>query len=85
MTAKRRTARPAKPRAAVALGRLPEWNLADLYLGLDDPQVTRDLDRAMSESAAFEQEYKGKLASLVDGPQGGTALAAAIQIGRAHV
>ena len=79
MTAKRRTARPAKPRAAGALGRLPEWNLADLYVGLDDPQVSRDLDRAMSESAAFEQEYKGKLGSLADAPQGGTALAEAIR------
>ena len=84
MTGKRRMLRPAKsrpvkPRSGAALGALPEWNLADLYLGLDDPQVRQDLDRADAESAAFEQEYKGKLAALADGPQGGIAIADAIR------
>jgi oligoendopeptidase F len=36
---------------------LPEWNLADLYGGIDDPQVKRDLDRADAESVAFEEAY----------------------------
>ena len=89
MTAKRRLlhaaksrplkSRPVKSRPGAALGALPEWNLADLYLGLDDPQVRQDLDRADAESAAFEQEYKGKLAALADGPQAGIALAEAIR------
>ena len=35
---------PARPKTA--LGALPEWNLGDLYSGLDDPAIKRDLDRA---------------------------------------
>jgi oligoendopeptidase F len=66
---------PAVPR----LGALPEWNLADLYAGLDDPQVKRDLDRGAAESLAFEQAYKGKLAALADGPTAGVALAEAVK------
>ena len=54
--AKRNSAqRAAKSRPAARLGALPEWNLADLYAGIDDPQVKRDLDRADAESVAFEQ------------------------------
>jgi oligoendopeptidase F len=66
---------PAVPR----LGALPEWNLADLYAGLDDPQVKRDLDRGAAESLAFEQAYKGKLAALAEGPAAGAALAEAVK------
>ena len=61
------------------LGALPEWNLADLYAGLDDPQVKRDLDRGAGESLAFEQAYKGKLAALAEGPAAGAALAEAVK------
>jgi oligoendopeptidase F len=77
---------PGKPRAVrrtsssrAPLGALPEWNLADLYLGLEDPQVKRDLDRADAESVAFEQAYKGKLAALAGEPQAGSALADAVK------
>src|ERR687888_1300733 len=66
---------PGVPR----LGALPEWNLADLYAGLDDPQVKRDLDRGAAESLAFEQAYKGKLTMLADGPEAGAALAEAVK------
>ena len=51
-------------------GALPEWNLADLYAGLDDPAIKRDLDRADAECVAFEEAYKGKLEGLARGPQG---------------
>src|SRR6516225_10913398 len=61
--AKRASAhRAAKSPAGPRLGSLPEWNLADLYAGLDEPQVKRDLERGAGESLAFEREYKGKLA-----------------------
>ncbi|MGZ3327244.1 MAG: M3 family oligoendopeptidase, partial [Xanthobacteraceae bacterium] len=53
--------RAVKSASAARLGSLPEWNLADLYAGIDDPQVKRDLDRADTESIAFEEAYKGKL------------------------
>jgi oligoendopeptidase F len=79
MSGKRRAARAAKSRPQTSLGDLPEWNLADLYLGLDDPQVQRDLDRADAESAAFEQDYKGRLAGLSGGSQAASALAEAIK------
>ena len=58
---------------------MPEWNLSDLYVGIDDPQVKRDLDRGAAESLAFEQAYKGKLAMLADGPEAGAALAEAVK------
>ena len=61
------------------LGALPEWNLADLYAGLDDLQVKRDLDRGAAESLAFEQAYKGKLAALAEEPAAGAALADAVK------
>src|SRR5262249_41611693 len=77
------TSRVAKSRSAARpasrLGALPEWNLADLYAGIDDPQVRRDLDRADAESIAFEQEYKGRLAAIAERPDAGAVLAAAVK------
>jgi len=61
------------------LGALPEWNLDDLYSGLDDPAIKRDLDRADAECISFEADYKGKLAELAASVQGGAALASAVR------
>jgi oligoendopeptidase F len=61
------------------LGALPEWNLGDLYSGLDDPAIKRDLDRADAECAAFEEAFKGKLAAMAGGTGAGAALAAAVR------
>ena len=58
-----KTARAAKPQTA-PLGPLPEWDLTDLYPGIDSIEVKRDLDRADSACVAFEESYKGKLAEL---------------------
>jgi len=68
--------RAAKSRSPSRLGVLPEWNLADFYAGIDDPQVKRDLDRAAAESLAFEEAYKGKVAVLAEQADAGSALAA---------
>src|SRR5258708_3127088 len=38
--------------------KLPEWNLADLYSGIDAPEVARDLTRMDAECVAFETDYK---------------------------
>ena len=39
--------KPAKSASKSSkLGALPEWNLNDLYPGLDSPQLKRDLDQA---------------------------------------
>jgi oligoendopeptidase F len=71
----RRAAGPAKQRP----GALPEWNLADLYSGLDDPAIKRDLDKADADCVAFEEGFKGKLADLAGSPRGGAALAEAVR------
>ncbi|MFD1333479.1 M3 family oligoendopeptidase [Methylopila musalis] len=52
---------------AAALGSLPEWNLADLYPGLDAPEVAADLALADERARAFEAAYKGKLPELTTG------------------
>src|ERR1700738_225177 len=78
MARQRQSAQAVKSRTP-GIGRLPEWNLADLYLGIDDPQVARDLDRADAESVVFERDYKGKLSTLAAEPEGGVALAEAVK------
>lgn len=45
-------------------GTMPEWDLSDLYKGVDAPELKRDLEWSQSEAKAFEADYKGKLAAL---------------------
>ena len=73
-TAARRPGKPGPGGPKTALGKLPEWNLNDLYSGLDDPAIKRDLDRADADCIAFEEAYKGKLATMT-----GAALAEAVR------
>lgn len=61
------------------LGALPEWNLADLYPGIDSPDIRRDLDRGEAECIAFEKDYKGTLASHAAQQSGWPALAEAVR------
>src|SRR6476659_5187930 len=61
-----------------ALGMLPEWDLADLYPAMDAPELRRDLKHAQAECAAFGAAYRGKLAGLLAGEAGETALFEAI-------
>jgi oligoendopeptidase F len=70
-SARKKLSKPAK------LGDLPEWNLKDLYPAIDSPEVKRDLDLADSECAAFEQDFKGRLAELAAGEGVGLAKAVA--------
>jgi oligoendopeptidase F len=70
---------PAKSSTKPVPRALPEWNLADLYAGIADPRVKRDLDEANAGSTAFEQIYKGKLAALADAPDAGRTLAEAVK------
>jgi oligoendopeptidase F len=60
-------------------GKLPEWNLADLYSGIDAPEVMRDLLRMDAECVAFETDYKGKLADQTADETGGSWLAEAVR------
>jgi len=56
-------AQAARDGAAQALGNLPEWDLGDLYAGIDAPELQRDLDRSMADAVAFERAWKGTLAT----------------------
>jgi oligoendopeptidase F len=79
---KRVARRPGKPHPAgpkSSLGRLPEWNLNDLYSGLDDPAIKRDLDRADADCVAFEAAYKGRLAEMAAAADGGSQLAETVK------
>ena len=69
--------RALKTKAEAKLGNLPEWNLNDLYRGMDDPALQRDLAAGDAECSAFEGAFKGKLADLAAG--GGKALAEAVK------
>ncbi len=78
MTKKSAAKQPAK-RGGGAVGALPEWNLADLFAGLDDPAIKRDLDRADAACVSFEEAYKGKLAEMAASPTAGLTLADAVR------
>ncbi|MGB6504219.1 MAG: M3 family oligoendopeptidase [Xanthobacteraceae bacterium] len=78
-TAAKRSGGHAPAARKSALGKLPEWNLNDLYSGLDDPAIKRDLDRIDVECVAFEAAYKGKLATMASGKDSGSALAAIVR------
>jgi oligoendopeptidase F len=69
----------AKNAAAPKAEKLPEWNLSDLYSGIDAGEVTRDLERLDGECVAFEGDYKGKLAERTAGEGGGAWLAGAVR------
>lgn len=51
---------------ANGLGQLPEWNLADLYVSMDAPELKADLDKALGWAKTFEAAAKGKLAGLAE-------------------
>ncbi|MGB3042363.1 MAG: M3 family oligoendopeptidase [Xanthobacteraceae bacterium] len=69
----------SKAEAASGLGKLPEWNLTDLYAGIDAPEVARDLDALDKDCVAFASDYKGRLAEETARPDGGKWLAEAVK------
>ncbi len=71
--------RKASIKSAPKLGKLPEWNLTDLYASIDAPEIGRDLDRLDADCAAFEVTYKGKIAESVAKADGGAWLAEAVK------
>ena len=68
-----------KSKVASKPGKLPEWNLSDLYAGIDAPEVSRDLQKMDADCVAFETDYKGKLAEHVAKDDGGQWLAEAVK------
>jgi oligoendopeptidase F len=72
----KKSAKPAT-KTAHKLGALPEWNLSDLYPGIDSPELKRDLEAIDGDCVGFEQAFKGKLAAMAAGQ--GEPLAAAVK------
>lgn len=60
------------------LGDLPEWQLGDLYAGMDAPELQSDIERATRQCEAFEKTWKGKLESAA-GMTGDKGLGAALK------
>jgi oligoendopeptidase F len=60
-------------------GKLPEWNLADLYTGIDAQEIAADLAKMDADCVAFETDYKGKLAEHSAREDGGKWLAEAVR------
>ena len=60
------------------LGHLPEWNLADLYPGMDSEAYKADLARADKEAKAFAGAYRGRLADIAASADAPAALHVAI-------
>ncbi|MGA4550762.1 M3 family oligoendopeptidase [Methylorubrum aminovorans] len=64
---------------AADIGVLPEWDLTDLYPGMDAPAFRDDLDRAEAESRAFAARYAGRIAETASGPDASSVLGEAVQ------
>jgi oligoendopeptidase F len=60
---------------AADLGKLPEWDLADLFPGRDSPELTRALDACEADAKAFHAAHEGRVAGLA-GTDLGRAIAA---------
>ncbi len=43
---------------------MPGWDLSDLYHGINDPQITKDLNTYKKSAADFAKKYKGNIAKL---------------------
>ncbi len=54
--------------AAATEPALPEWNLADLYAGMDAPAFAADMEKAAAECEAFAADYRGKLDAMLRAP-----------------
>ena len=69
----------AEASSGASLDGLPEWDLSDLYKGLDDPAIEADFAACKTEAADFAAAYQGKLEALL-GEKGGAPLAEALKL-----
>lgn len=44
--------------------KMPAWDLSDLYKGIDDPQIAKDMEAYRKSAVKFAKTYKGRLAEL---------------------
>ena len=56
--------RDAAEPGAAQLGDLPEWNLDDLYPGMESDALKADLDKLAADCTSFAADYEGKIADL---------------------
>ncbi|MEZ5770351.1 MAG: hypothetical protein R3D61_01535 [Defluviimonas denitrificans] len=54
----------ANATAGGGLGKLPDWDLSDLYTAPDAPELIRDMDWLEGACASFAADYEGRLAAL---------------------
>ena len=54
----------ANATAGGGLGKLPDWDLSDLYTAPDAAELSRDMDWLEGACASFAADYEGKLAAL---------------------
>ena len=67
--------RSAAPHAASATeAALPEWNLSDLYAGMDAPAFAADLEAASAQCKSFAQDFRGKLDAIARAPDASARL-----------
>ncbi len=64
---------------ADVLGKMPEWNLDDLYPGMTCDALVSDFDKCSQEAQKFQDRYKGKLEELIKSADGGSHIATAIK------
>lgn len=50
--------------SATSVKDLPRWDLSDLYSGVDDPGIERDLNQNLQEAQEFEKDFEGKVGQL---------------------
>ncbi len=44
--------------------KMPAWDLSDLYKGIDDPQIAKDMETYRKSAIKFAKTYKGRLNEL---------------------
>ncbi len=47
-------------------GTLPEWDLSDLYPGMDSDEFASDFEKAKKDAAQFEESFKSKLSDMAE-------------------
>ena len=43
---------------------MPAWDLSDLYKGIKDPQIEKDLETYKRQNKKLAKDYKGKIAAI---------------------
>ena len=72
-------ASPDSANAKPELGNLPEWNLTHLYPAMDSEAFAADMEKAGTDSKAFSDHYKGKLAEIAAQADAPLTLGAAVK------